>query len=438
MADSTENFNHNKSGEHVENADVKSKRKPFGQFASCYKVLLIVAILFAAALVPVVNMLGIYAMLLATPVAAITMIILFCRGVASLRRIKKGGQLPLDRDYAWPSIIVSVVILFCLSVFWPGFSIGFSKMLMGSYSGAGEIKSQFKEYAKSHDGKLPEAENWCDEFRNLDKDEEYDNFMFGRSERQIGFGINKSAAKLRENVPDDMVLFFECEAGWNVSGSPELAKGRWDDSIVWIVFGDLSSKKFRQKDVKYLRWKLEDDGVIPQEDKTVTYAGFFISVGILLLGLAMRWRGAFHKYWQYVLGVGIGASLIGAGCSFWAETLYVYNNDTSFTGWIFALPAGFGVGFVYVLLVGAFVEGNDKSRNIMPFTVASGAIAGVICSCIIHGFLMIAYEETSLLNMGAGAIFGASAGVILGRVTAALMKKMFLKKLEIVNEENLV
>ena len=424
MTDNIENFNQDESSEHIENANTKSTKKSAKRYASCYRVLLAVAILFAATLVPVVNMIGSAAMLIVTPVAAITMIVLLCKGVASLRRIKKGNQLDLDQDYAWPSITVAVVILICLSVFWPGFNIGFSKILMGGYaSGSGEIRSRLKEYAESHEGKLPEAETWCDEFRNLDKDEEYDNFKFGRREKEIGFGFNKSAAKLRENVPDDMVLFFECEAGWNISGGPELAKGRWNNSIVWILFGDQSTKRFRQKNVKYLRWNLEDDGVIPQKDKAAAYAVFLGAIGVVLIGLAMRWRRAFHKYWHYALGVGIGAALTGAGCGFWSEILYVYNNDTSFTGWVFALPVGFGVGFVYVLLLGSFVESSGKGRNLMPFTVASGAITGVICSCIIHGFLMIAYEETSLLNMGAGTIFGASAGVILGRITNAVINR---------------
>ena len=402
---------------------VRANEKSTKRYAYCHKLLLAVAILFAVVLIPVVNFIGIFGMYIAFPIAALTMIILFCKGVISLRRIKTGNQLDSDQDYAWPSVIVAVVIVFCLTVFVPGFTRATFKIIMGGEaSGTYEIKSRLKEYSESHGDTLPDAENWCDELRKLDEDEEYDNFKFGRREKQIAFGFNQLAAKLRTNVPDDMVLFFECESGWNVTGGPELAKGRWDDDLVWILFGDLSSKRFRLKDIKYLRWEIEDDGVIPQRDNRDAYLGFFGVVGVALIAMAIRCRGVLHQYWRHALGIGISASLMAAGCSLWAELLYRYNNDTAYSGWIFALAVDLGIGFVYVLLFGTYIEDKNKSRNNMPFAVASGAITGIICSCVIHGFLMIAYEETSLLNMGAGAIFGGLAGVILGRITSAVIK----------------
>lgn len=55
------------------------------------------------------------------------------------------------------------------------------------------------------------------------------------------------------------------------------------------------------------------------------------------------------------------------------------------------------------------------------YAIALGAITGAAMSSIIHGYLIIAYEEKSLLYLQAGSIMGMAAGGFLGFISSALM-----------------
>lgn len=184
----------------------------------------------------------------------------------------------------------------------------------------------------------------------------------------------------------------------------------------------MSLDKFRLRELKYLRWKFEDDGVIPQKDKTHIFKWYSGSLGVAFILLVILFRKVIIKYRNNALAFGIAASLISVGCGYWAETLYLYREDRIYVGWKFAMVVGLAIGIVYILLIGTIVEKRKRDSDMMPLMVVIGAVAGIICSCIVHGFLMIAYDETSLINMGAGTIFGASAGIILGRITNRILK----------------
>ena len=106
-------------------------------------------------------------------------------------------------------------------------------------------------YAPKHEGNYPPVSSWCDSI-----------FLNGGESRYIcpsagqgrcHYAINPNAKK---NSPDDMVLLFESNAGWNQFGGPELLntenhRGKGCN----ILFNDGAVKFVKKEDLDKLRWE---------------------------------------------------------------------------------------------------------------------------------------------------------------------------------------
>lgn len=78
------------------------------------------------------------------------------------------------------------------------------------------------KYSEVNNGYLPSAEHWCDLLMDFDKSLSEDNFKHPKfPERVIAFNKNLDGLLLAD-VPEDVVLFFEANSGWNLSGGPAL------------------------------------------------------------------------------------------------------------------------------------------------------------------------------------------------------------------------
>lgn len=82
------------------------------------------------------------------------------------------------------------------------------------------------EYAKDHNGYLPDTNQWCDLLVEYDKKLSKDKFKYDSSKEGIcnyAFNRNLSGAQL-DNMSYNTVLVFESEGKWNLSGTEELLK----------------------------------------------------------------------------------------------------------------------------------------------------------------------------------------------------------------------
>ncbi len=86
---------------------------------------------------------------------------------------------------------------------------------------------------------------------------------------------------------------------------------------------------------------------------------------------------------------------------------------------------GFVVGVCYVSILSKIPLSLKQQEGFKGYAVSLGMATGVICSTIVHLFLMIMHEEIMPFGMIAGLPFGVLAGSILGAISASIIKKYY-------------
>ncbi len=109
-------------------------------------------------------------------------------------------------------------------------------------------------YADDHNGQYPPGNRWCDLL--IEETAEVARYFVckGGSPARSHYAINANA---KPDSPDDVVLLFETNGGWNQSGGPELLttenhKGKGCN--VLYVGGHVQF--VRSKDIDKLRWQV--------------------------------------------------------------------------------------------------------------------------------------------------------------------------------------
>ncbi|MHC4158649.1 MAG: hypothetical protein ACYSSO_06180 [Planctomycetota bacterium] len=101
------------------------------------------------------------------------------------------------------------------------------------------------EYANNHDGRLPDAERWCDILMEQDKNLTKESFRHPKADElrlkgdcNFAFNKNLSGKKLSE-IADDVVLIFGADGDWNLNGGRELLKTRYrKDGCIAMLFAN--------------------------------------------------------------------------------------------------------------------------------------------------------------------------------------------------------
>jgi hypothetical protein len=103
-----------------------------------------------------------------------------------------------------------------------------------------KLGEEIKEYAKNNDGYLPVANKWCDLLMEHNKNLSRDNFSCPVSEKEgcsYAFNRNLDGHRLTD-IPGLVVLLYDADEGWNLSGGAELLAKRHQRNGTNILFID--------------------------------------------------------------------------------------------------------------------------------------------------------------------------------------------------------
>lgn len=107
-------------------------------------------------------------------------------------------------------------------------------------------------YEDDHNDTFPPADRWCDALQSTNT------AIFhcpdAPQKQRCSYAMNSKLGnvKNRGQIPEDTVLLFESDAGWNAAGGPEIAVRR---HMRWhIVLMDGSFEYVEAKDFGQLRW----------------------------------------------------------------------------------------------------------------------------------------------------------------------------------------
>lgn len=360
------------------------------------------------------------------PGFAIGFIALICIAIACISysliaiiRIKRSNGTLCDNGFIKPAILLPIIIIIAIACFLPAINMGF-QMYMGSTLGTPilYLGEAVLEYTQDHNGNLPNLNKWCDEIKNnqyaVDAFPEFD-----PESQKCCFAINMHLPANTQDIPLDMVLLYQSQNGWNQAGGLELLPGEEYRSVA-ILFVDGHEEIFGYNDVKHLKWKLQDSGIIPQPNKPLLYSITTAILAVLSLAVIIYHRKYINRFWKMAFFLAVISACTGAFFGFWSQALYL-TKETQHIGIIAGIPTGIIIAICYSLLVARAYANKKNETSITGYATLSGAITGILCSTIVHIFLMITYKETSTDPLLAGTPFGAWAGVTLGWITAGIL-----------------
>lgn len=346
-------------------------------------------------------------------------------------------------------------------------------------SNMNELVKAMRDYAQKNDGRLPEADQWCDvlitrgdadiyTFRCMASDAVY-------GESSYAMNINASGKKLSE-LPETMVLIFETNAGrtdiertgslkerlffeelskkqsyiedrkvfkerWNQAGGPEiLAKNHKNGTNValangiinqvYVKFPDqiksLEDLVWNKDNLKYKASDYAAAADTAEKPKTPIMAGLVVLIAVIVIGgLAVMHTCRFRKYPVLGLVTGIGAGLAGLLFGAWAGAFYPSEtSNTPYGAWGGA-GLGMWIGLCYTGLL-MNLQSRLHSDNILRLAIALGMAAGLLCSTLLHlGLILYCRQPYGFVFMAAGMPFGIICGVIVGAVSGAFIRKFY-------------
>ncbi|MCK4830664.1 hypothetical protein KA005_83900 [bacterium] len=113
------------------------------------------------------------------------------------------------------------------------------------------LSRELIKYTEDNDGYLPMADQWCDLLMGHNSNLTRENFRHPKPELfelngECHFAFNKNLSGLRlSDVPGDVVLVFEADGDWNLSGTEGLLKTRYrKDGFIRMLFVDQSTKNY--------------------------------------------------------------------------------------------------------------------------------------------------------------------------------------------------
>jgi len=122
------------------------------------------------------------------------------------------------------------------------------------------IKQTLPPYAKLHEGMLPSPENWCDvlaDFGQNSLNPSPEQLSISELTDRSRYALNSNLTGMRlADIPNDVVLIFETEAGENPYGGADsiTSQHHYGKGAV-VLFADLHIEFIKAKDFNDLRWE---------------------------------------------------------------------------------------------------------------------------------------------------------------------------------------
>lgn len=340
-------------------------------------------------------------------------------GVLTLIDCKKSKEPLQNKHFIAPVMVMPVLIFLVLFL-----SLGSIRISGYGNFRLNQLHYAFSQYAEKNNGQWPEVNKWCDIIKKEDEDYE------GIFHDEFAVAMNLEAAPLGNTMPSDMVLLFPSRPGLNQAGGEELVTEKTERGRIYVLLGDGKIKPVKRKDIPYLRWRLEDDGIIPVRDNTMPFAAVISILSLAVIGLLVSQRRHLAKHWIFAVGLGIASAAAGGLLGQWAENLYIKEKASGLggLGGLAGIVAGFVVGVCFVTWLSRLRNRTERQSSIVGSGTLAGAVAGIVCSSIVHLLLMIHHEESNPANLLAGMSFGVWAGLVLSWVSCGIMDRRYKPK----------
>ncbi len=319
-----------------------------------------------------------------------------------------------ERKKSWQRIFADI-IMFLL--------IAFSFLLvigsMGAWINARGMNSfsteQFTNgliaYMNEHGGSYPDSEKWCDLLYEYDSGVFQYNLLHDNDtgDNLTRFILNDEAVKLGKEAPSDMVMLFQGDQGWNQSGGREMISDEYNH--LYVVFVDGNFDYITNKQAKFLRWNINEpiNDINPNKIMLIIPGIIF---GVLCLYIIFNFR--YLKVSADIFSVIIPVPVVlGAAGGFVAEIAFYATTHgyPKLVGVYSGLISALLLAICYMLhIVKNKAKGEVKFHLYLPWV---SVFTGVLCSSLIHMYLMYSYyvNDYSYLIVGCG--FGFLAGLLV-------------------------
>ncbi|MBE0535097.1 MAG: hypothetical protein IH624_05450 [Phycisphaerae bacterium] len=361
--------------------------------------------------------------LLAWAAAAAYAILCFATGLVALGRIRRSQGNLKGNGYVIASIVMPLVMVPWLFSFIVAYPVGLRSMMWQErLFYIGDLGRLLIQYRNEQGGSLPRSDQWCDVLKNVNEGAGY---LFGGSKDgtySSDFALNRAATEVIGELPDELVLLFESEPGWNRVGGPELLAGTDKTDFVRVYLVGAEAQLVRRSEADGLRWTAEVEPAVAATPRG-GYWALGTSLGVTGAAIIVGLRKYLRQLVLAALGVGVLSVLAGTVCGFMAEGLYAtYSSQQAHgVGGIAGGLIGFLTGVCFVLVLGYARDRMRPGVSMVGFATVAGAITGAAASTAVHVFLMIGYNDFHLMYPAAGAGFGIWAGIVLGWIGSGLV-----------------
>lgn len=405
---------------------------------------------------------------------------------AKIRIALSDGRL---RDSQWSN---TALILLSLMFLWVGgSSISLERSIVSRIicgTNVENLSGALLQYAKDHDDQLPAADHWCDVLI-AEADISFTSLICPESDAVEGescYALNKFVAgKKLSQLPAGTVLLFETRQGAEgerdmphrdrefIQKMPDLAarhrvhKDRWNQSggpeDVYAAHKEGTNFGLADGHASYesiFKYPNETPGsgfeaLCWDENKTRYKAAAYINVletfekqkpdfpnALIVLGAVIAAAGVcvmiYTKAWRYpVFCLTVAAAAAGTGFLFgaWADAMY----DPEFfqgAGAIIAAILGGWLAPCYVGLLMKFQSRLSQIKSVEQLAAAFGMVTGILCSTLLHVFLIILYRDSVTGGglMLAAMPFGMVAGGVLGILSGWIVCRYYRQTKEQVVE----
>ena len=177
-------------------------------------------------------------------------------GFIALFQIRYSKASLLGYKHALIGIILSAAML--IAVFQMKPHIHFFSYKIGCQKNMGHLAQLLYRYADSHQDQLPPLDQWCDTLKQLYPQDAKGVFACPADPNaQCSYALNSALKDCRlKELPPEMVLIFESQPGWNLSGQANLMSNKNHQGYGCnVIFVDLHAELVPPERFTKLHWQ---------------------------------------------------------------------------------------------------------------------------------------------------------------------------------------